>query len=94
MKGLNLPDDLELLFDALDANRDGLISVNEFCLCIEGVQKSIQERLRAFDSDLEKALKEEINQLFDFFDTNKDGRITFDELQIALKSQNPNTSPA
>ena len=80
VKGLSFPDDIELLFDALDTNRDGLISVNEFCLCIEGVQRSIQDRLRAFDPELEKSLKEEILQLFDFFDTNKDGKITPDEL--------------
>jgi Ca2+-binding EF-hand superfamily protein len=41
VKGLSFPDDIELLFDALDTNRDGLISVNEFCLCIDGVQRSI-----------------------------------------------------
>ena len=80
VKGLTFPDDIELLFDALDGNRDGMISVNEFCLCIEGVQKSIEDRLRAFDPDLEKSLKEEILQLFDFFDTNKDGKISSDEL--------------
>jgi hypothetical protein len=61
VKGLNFPDDIEILFDALDTNRDGLITVNEFCLCIEGIQKSIQERLKSFDPDLEKALQTEIN---------------------------------
>jgi Ca2+-binding EF-hand superfamily protein len=82
-------EEIELVFEAVDMNKDGLLSVNEFCLCLEGVQQSFEQRIRAFDPDLEKSLKEEINTLFDFFDTNKDNKITIDELQLALKSQNP-----
>ena len=76
VKGLTIPQDIELLFDSLDMNKDNLISVNEFCLCLEGIQQSVDQRLRAFDPDLEKSLKAEIEMLFDFFDTNKDGQIT------------------
>jgi calmodulin len=78
----------------LDSNRDDQISVNEFCLCIEGIQKNLHERLRSFDPDLEKSLKEEISQLFDFFDSNKDGRISVTELHLAIKAQNPHASTA
>jgi len=81
-------EEIELVFEAVDMNKDGLLSVNEFCLCLEGVQQSFEQRLRAFDPDLEKCLKDDINTLFDFFDTNKDNKITIDELQLALKSQN------
>jgi Ca2+-binding EF-hand superfamily protein len=41
VKGLAIPQDVELLCDALDMNKDNLISVNEFCLCLEGVQHSL-----------------------------------------------------
>lgn len=41
VKGLAIPKDVELLCDALDMNKDNLISVNEFCLCLEGVQHSL-----------------------------------------------------
>jgi Ca2+-binding EF-hand superfamily protein len=37
VKGVQVPQDVELLFDAMDMNRDALLSVNEFCLCLEGV---------------------------------------------------------
>lgn len=29
--------EIELLYDALDMNKDGALSVNEICLCIEGI---------------------------------------------------------
>jgi len=38
VKGLSLPEDIEVLFDALDMNKDSFISINEFCLCLDGVQ--------------------------------------------------------
>ncbi len=37
VKGLSYPEDVEILFDALDNNRDGLLSINEFYYCIEGI---------------------------------------------------------
>lgn len=85
-------DDLMLAFDSLDMNKDGVLSINEFCLCLEGVQLNFEQKLRQFDPELEKALKDEINMLFDFFDSNKDNFITQQELEAALKSQNPNVT--
>jgi len=41
VKGLSYPSDIDLIFDALDSNRDGLVSINEFCLFIEGVQQTL-----------------------------------------------------
>jgi Ca2+-binding EF-hand superfamily protein len=38
VKGLSVPEDIEVLFDALDMNKDSFISINEFCLCLDGVQ--------------------------------------------------------
>ena len=59
-----------------------------------GVQHSLEQRLRAFDPDLEKNIKDEINFLFDFFDSNKNGEISHDELAAAIKASNPSTTPA
>lgn len=75
MKGVT-SDDIDLLFDALDMNKDNLVSLNEFCLCLEGVQNTVDQRIKSFDPDLEKSLKDEINFLFDFFDTDKNGSIS------------------
>ena len=75
MKGLTI-DEIHLAFDSLDMNKDGVLSINEFCLLLEGVQHNFDQKLRQFDPELEKTLKEEINMLFDFFDTNKDNVIT------------------
>ena len=75
VKGLTI-DEIHLAFDSLDMNKDGVLSINEFCLLLEGVQHNFDQKLRQFDPELEKTLKEEINMLFDFFDTNKDNVIT------------------
>ena len=74
VKGLSL-DDIDLAFDSLDMNKDGVLSINEFCLLLEGAQQNYDQKLRQFDPELEKSLREEINSLFDFFDTNKDNQI-------------------
>jgi Ca2+-binding EF-hand superfamily protein len=91
VKGVSI-DEIQLAFDSLDMNKDGVLSINEFCLLLEGVQHNFDQKLRQFDPELEKTLKEEINMLFDFFDTNKDNVITQKELEAALKSQNPNVT--
>jgi Ca2+-binding EF-hand superfamily protein len=85
VKGLTI-DEIHLAFDSLDMNKDGVLSINEFCLLLEGVQHNFDQKLRQFDPELEKTLKDEINMLFDFFDTNKDNVITQQELESALKS--------
>ena len=65
------------------------MSINEFCLCLEGIQKDFEHKLRTFDPELEKALMSEIDQLFNFFDTNKDEQVTAAEMEQAMRSQNP-----
>lgn len=80
MRGIAIPGDVDLLFEAVDMNKDQMISVNEFCLCLEGIKQSLENRLQNFDPDLERALVDEVNALFDFFDSNKDGTISLIEL--------------
>jgi Ca2+-binding EF-hand superfamily protein len=36
VKGIS-EDEVEIMFDALDTNRDGILSINEFCICLEGI---------------------------------------------------------
>ncbi|TNV88020.1 hypothetical protein FGO68_gene1522 [Halteria grandinella] len=89
VKGIQLPQGLEIMFDSLDMNKDEFISVNEFCLCLDGVQMTLEQKLKAFDPVLEESLLKEVNTLFDYFDTNKDGQITFTELSSALRASSP-----
>lgn len=69
-------------------NKDGILSVNEICLCIDGIQQTRDQRMRGFDLDLEKDMLKEIDQLFSFFDKNNDGSITLEELIVAFRSVN------
>lgn len=41
--------ELETLYDSLDMNRDGFISVNEFCLYLEGIAVTMEQRLKNLD---------------------------------------------
>lgn len=81
---------MDLLFDCLDMNKDGVLSINELCLCLEGMILTKEQRMKSFDLDLEKDMIKEINQLFDFFDKNGDGMITLEELLHAMRSFNQN----
>jgi Ca2+-binding EF-hand superfamily protein len=60
VKGLT-SDDINLAFDSIDMNKDGVLSINEFCLLLEGVQQNFDQKLRQFDPELEKTLREEVN---------------------------------
>lgn len=56
------PESVKVLFDFLDTNKDGNISVDEFCMLIKGANFSMEERMRtAFSSDLEEEIKKEIS---------------------------------
>jgi Ca2+-binding EF-hand superfamily protein len=49
MKGLNIPgvqpQDYKKIFEAIDADSNGFLSVNEFCSFIEGAIQNRQERI-------------------------------------------------
>jgi Ca2+-binding EF-hand superfamily protein len=60
VKGLT-SDDINLAFDSIDMNKDGVLSINEFCLLLEGVQQNFDQKLLRFDPELEKTLREEVN---------------------------------
>lgn len=73
--------DVERVFNFMDTNCDQTISVNEFCLLVEGSQLSMKERLQTgFSRDFEEKLKAEISELFDKLDENKDRSLTAQEL--------------
>ena len=42
VKGVSVPDDVDLLFDALDMNKDGQLSISELCLLLESVQLNVE----------------------------------------------------
>ena len=72
--------DLEMLFSFLDSNQDGSISINEFCLLVQGITLSIQARMKSFSFEFDAKLKTEIETLFDRLDTDRNLSLTADEL--------------
>ena len=72
--------DVEMLFSFLDSNQDGSISINEFCLLVQGITLSIQARMKSFSFEFDAKLKTEIETLFDRLDTDRNLSLTADEL--------------
>lgn len=78
--------EIHSLFNFLDNNGDGVVSVNEFCLLIEGIELSFQERMLSFSKQFEQTLVAEIGALFDRLDVNRNGNLSAEELVIIFKS--------
>lgn len=81
-----LPQDLGLVFDSLDVNDDGALSLSEFALYLEGAQLNRAERVKRMDPEMLRSMREEIRTLFDSFDADGDGQITADEIYRTLQS--------
>eukprot|EP00245_Coleochaete_scutata_P000124 TRINITY_DN1012_c0_g1_i1.p1 TRINITY_DN1012_c0_g1~~TRINITY_DN1012_c0_g1_i1.p1 ORF type:complete len:175 (+),score=63.28 TRINITY_DN1012_c0_g1_i1:152-676(+) len=67
-------DKLQVMIEAVDANKDGCIDLNEFLL-LNAMAMEFDER-----DDMSHCLRE----VFEVFDTDFDGFITATELQVAL----------
>ncbi|KAK9715166.1 hypothetical protein RND81_06G147200 [Saponaria officinalis] len=78
---LVLPKEVEDMVDTLDANKDGLIDVNEFKKLYEMI-KGIEDHNEEVDVEGEIIMKE----AFDVFDKDKDGLISVEELEMVLTS--------
>ncbi len=76
--------DYAIIFNAIDLNNDGQLSLNEFGMFLEGAKMDQIQRLREIDPKLIDDMQNEVRQLFTTFDTNKDGFITPDEIKLAM----------
>ena len=74
-----LPEDVEKLFTFLDTNQNGSISINEFCMMIEGINMSMQARMNSFSLEFNSKLKTEIQALFERLDKDRNQSLTADE---------------
>ena len=76
--------DLGMIFDAIDINNDGELSINEFAMFLEGAQVTRQQRSQELDQGIIEEMKQQIVSLFHQFDDNGDGYVTCDEIQKAM----------
>jgi Ca2+-binding EF-hand superfamily protein len=79
------------LFDILDTNRSGSLSINEFSLKVTGAANT--EAQRAASLKISSSTHSEIEELFGFFDRDKDGFIDEKELEQAFRAYNQTPSP-
>jgi len=76
--------DLGSTFDALDANGDGAISVDELGLYLKGAQLTRAERENMMPQRMKDQINNEIRDLFKVFDTDGDGQVTAEEIGRTL----------
>ena len=74
------PKDFGLIFDAIDVNSDGSLSVGEFSLYLDGSKKNKKEQLENMDPLLLNEMKQDILQLFDMFDEDRNGSVDANEI--------------
>ena len=72
--------DYDSIFDAMDVNNDGQLSVLEFGLYIKGAKKPRTQNIGKLTEEMKKEIETEINKLFSIFDKNKDGKISDSEV--------------
>ncbi|KAH7688570.1 Calmodulin and related proteins (EF-Hand superfamily) protein [Dioscorea alata] len=76
--------ELVSMIDRVDANRDGLIDLDEFQKLYESIVKGNSNG--DDDGDDEDQKEMDLKEAFDVFDGNRDGLITVDELGLVLSS--------
>ncbi len=76
--------DYAIIFNALDINNDGSLSLNEFAMFIEGAKLDKLQRLKDLDPALVQDMQREVLSLFQQFDQNGDGFVTVEEIQRAM----------
>ena len=72
------------MYNALDVNNDGSISLHEFGMFIEGVKLQKNQRMQELDPRLVQTMNDEIAELFRQFDLDGNGYVTADEIQKAM----------
>ena len=78
------PSDLGHLYDSIDINNDGFLSVNEFGMFIEGAKATRMQRMNDLDPRIIEDMKKEIESLFKQFDDNGDGYVVAEEIYKAM----------
>lgn len=76
--------DYAMIFNALDLNNDGSLSLNEFGMFIEGAKVDKMQRMQDLDPKLVQEMAREVQVLFQQFDSNNDGFVTADEIVRAM----------
>ena len=60
-----MPEDVTKLYNFMDANGDGFISLNEMKLLLEGSQESVKDRMKSFSPEFDLQMKTNIKKNFD-----------------------------
>lgn len=74
------------MFDALDANRDGDLSYDEFAAYVSGAAKARKNLLNQLDRETQDDMREQIKELFNMMDTDRSGNLDIDEIFHAYQN--------
>ena len=77
--------DFNTIFECIDIDRNGFLSVNEFGLFLEGATLTREQRISQIPQNMLNEIKEEIDSFFRLFDENGDGFIEAHEILTAMR---------
>ena len=84
LQKLNIPGliskDFASIFECIDIDGNGYLSVHEFGLFVEGAKLSAEQRINQMPAHIVEEIKKDIQDLFAAFDENRDGKIDADEI--------------
>ena len=83
--GVNMRDFAQI-FEDLDLNKDGSLSLSEFGMFIEGAKLDKQQRMNQIDPQIIQEMQNDAISLFMQFDQDRDGNLNAGELSYAMKS--------
>lgn len=72
--------DFAQIFEELDMNKDGSLSLSEFGMFIEGAKLDKQQRMNQIDPQIIQEMQNDAISLFMQFDQDRDGNLNAGEL--------------
>ena len=77
--------DYNTIFEHIDIDGNGFLSVNEFGLFLEGATLTRQQKIAQMPQNMIDEVTRDINDLFDKFDEDGNQHIDAEEIQTAMK---------
>lgn len=74
-------EDLKKVYEFMDSNGDGMLSLGEIWFYIEGAEFNADERKKNFDKELKHQLEDQIGDLFTQFDIDGNGKIPKENME-------------
>lgn len=70
-----VPTEIAKIFDKLDVNQDGSLTVGEFSMYLKGVELTREAKIKKLDQRILTEINEDVVKLFKIFDEDGNGKL-------------------